>query len=283
VKARTLRLLVVCAVLALTACATPALPPAAALGPGISTDCALAAVPAPVVNGRGLDPAHIRLLSWNILKAHRHGWARDFETVAAGADLVVLQEAANDPALLSLLHDRSLDWQMRTGFRVRGTDYGVLTAARAGSDYSCALSAREPLLRVPKQIMISRHPIAGSDESLLLANVHMINFTVGTDRFRAQLDALAGLLAGHRGPVVVVGDFNTWNGARQQAVDAMAARLGLQAVHFHEDLRSRFLGNAVDQVYYRGLAARDAVVFRVKTSDHNPLSVEFALDRRGRT
>lgn len=251
------------------------------LAPGISTDCASAELPAPVTRAAvGLDPAHIRLLSWNIFKSRRSGWARDFDTVTRGADLVVLQEAALDPALLAMLHDRSLAWQMGTSFRRNGQTFGVLTAARSGTDYSCNLSAREPLLRIPKQIMVSRHPIAGTGDSLLLANVHLINFTIGSGAFRAQVDALAGVLAVHSGPVIVVGDFNTWNAARQSAVDAMARNLGLHVVHFNDDQRARFLGKPVDHILFRGLVARDAVVHQVTTSDHNPVAVDFALAPR---
>jgi len=269
---------------ALAGCAGPAPAPAPGrvlIAPGISSDCARAEPPAAAETlAGGLNPAHIRLLSWNIYKSSRNGWAQDFDTVTSGADLVVLQEAALEPALLALLHDRSLAWQMGTAFHYKGQEFGVLTAARAGTDYSCSLSTREPLLRIPKQIMVSRHPIAGHDEALLLANVHLINFTVGTGKFRAQVDALAGVLAAHAGPVIVVGDFNTWNATRQSAVDAMARQLGLQVVHFDDDQRVRFLGKPVDHVLYRGLVARDAVVHPVTTSDHNPVAVDFALAPR---
>ena len=47
-----------------------------------------------------------------------------------------------------------------------------------------------------------------------MANLHAINFALGTDAYRAQLDAIATELSHHRGPIVVAGDFNTWNDER---------------------------------------------------------------------
>ena len=110
------------------------------------------------------------------------------------------------------------------------------------------LRAMEPLTRVPKAVVVTRHPFAGLSTSLLVANVHAVNFTLGTSRLRAQLEAVATILARHDGPVILAGDFNTWSTARRRAVDAIALRLGLQALSLAPDERSRFFGEPVDQV-----------------------------------
>jgi endonuclease/exonuclease/phosphatase (EEP) superfamily protein YafD len=76
------------------------------------------------------------------------------------------------------------------------------------------------------------------------------------------------ILASHDGPVILAGGFNTWSTARRRAVDAIALRLGLQAVSLEPDERSRFLGEPVDQIYYRGLVPSAAMAVPVSSSDH---------------
>jgi endonuclease/exonuclease/phosphatase (EEP) superfamily protein YafD len=111
--------------------------------------------------------------------------------------------------------------------------------------------------------------------------VHAVNFTLGTSRLREQLEAVAAVLARHDGPVILAGDFNTWSVARRRAVDAIALRLGLRAVSLDPDERSRFLGEPVDQIYYRGLVPGAASAVPVRSSDHNPVSAVFRLAGRG--
>jgi endonuclease/exonuclease/phosphatase (EEP) superfamily protein YafD len=89
------------------------------------------------------------------------------------------------------------------------------------------------------------------------------------------------VLARHDGPVILAGDFNTWSVARRRAVDAIALRLGLRAVSLDPDERSRFLGEPVDQIYYRGLVPGAASAVPVRSSDHNPVSAVFRLAGRG--
>jgi endonuclease/exonuclease/phosphatase (EEP) superfamily protein YafD len=82
--------------------------------------------------------------------------------------------------------------------------------------------------------VISWLPIAntsgGTRETLAIVNVHSINFELVLDAFRAQVEGLADVLAGHRGPIIFGGDFNTWNDARDAVLRETTARLGLTEV-----------------------------------------------------
>ena len=44
----------------------------------------------------GLDPATIRILTWNIHKQDDRGWQDDLQTFAADSDLLLLQETVLD-------------------------------------------------------------------------------------------------------------------------------------------------------------------------------------------
>lgn len=248
--------------------------------PGIRSDCTAAAIPpsSATASKEPLEPKSLRLLSWNIYKENREGWAGDFRALTANADVVALQEAALGPRLEELLQERGYTWNTSTAFMKGKTPVGVLTAGAAAPTHDCSISTLEPLLQIPKQIMVSRYEIAGRSDTLLVANVHFVNFTLGTRHFRAQLDGLRAILNSHAGPIVVTGDFNTWNKRRQTLVDDFAQQLNLEMVSFADDQRSRFLGQTVDHVFYRGLTAHGAATHPVASSDHNPLTVDFSID-----
>ncbi|MBW2192638.1 MAG: endonuclease/exonuclease/phosphatase family protein, partial [Deltaproteobacteria bacterium] len=135
-----------------------------------------------------------------------------------------------------------------------------------------------PLIRIPKTILVTQYPLSDRDQVLVLANVHLINFTLTTAHFRDQLQQLEQLLARHPGPIIVSGDYNTWNDERMEIVNGMAGRLNLKAVIFEDDNRSTVLDHHVDHIYYRGLELVEAVSTAVSTSDHNPVAARFRLD-----
>lgn len=226
---------------------------------------------------QALDPDGFSLLSWNILKGNREGWEADFRRFSNNKDLLVIQEAYLTDAMRDLLQDLAYDWDMAANFEYRDIRAGVLTASRIESSFVCILHNKEPLIRIPKTILVTRYPISGTNHYLLLANVHLINFTLTTSHFRVQLQQLETLLSAHQGPVVVSGDFNTWSDERMQIVRAAADRLDLKTVTFEENTRVTVMGHKVDHIYYRGLKLIEAVCVTVRTSDHNPLMARFRM------
>jgi endonuclease/exonuclease/phosphatase (EEP) superfamily protein YafD len=135
---------------------------------------------------------------------------------------------------------------------------------------------REPLLHTPKTSLLTRFDLSEGG-SLVVVNVHAINFTMDAIRFRASWQELETVLQPHAGPLIVAGDFNTWNADRQAVVVNATRRMGLTPVHFSSDQRTRIFDRTVDHVYYRGLLPLEALVHEVKTSDHNPMRVTFKL------
>lgn len=239
----------------------------------ISFDCGAAsrtARAAPPPSARRLDPAAIRMLTWNIHKQSDDGWADDLERFAAANDVLLLQEVALVDALQQVLRREGLRFVMGSSFIYEDADYGVLTATRVAPIAACTQRVVEPLLGIPKSAVIAWLPLAGTDATLAVANVHSINFTLTQDAYDAQLDALADVLAQHDGPIVLGGDLNTWSAARLAAVRRTAQRLGLVEIPFAKDGRTRFLGNQVDHLLVRGLTVTASTTTAVDSSDHNP-------------
>jgi endonuclease/exonuclease/phosphatase (EEP) superfamily protein YafD len=243
--------------------------------------------------GDALDRRPLRLLVWNIHKQGDSGWERDLSAFAAASDVVLLQESVLQPPLPEILDDSGLRWVMASSFLLDANDIGVLSATRIAPIASCTQRVVEPLIRIPKSAVISWLPItntrtdtrtdartdtrAGSRETLAIANVHSITFELAPDVYRAQLEAVADALAGHRGPIIFAGDFNTWNDARDGVVAEIAARLGLTELNLRVDQRAVFFGRHLDHIFIRGLQIVDVTAVPVTSSDHNPLAATLRI------
>ncbi len=223
-----------------------------------------------------LDPAKINLLIWNTHKGQEDGWLEEFERLSAGQDLLVLQEAYLEDGLRNFLRSRTFAWDLATTFTQFRIETGVMTVSAVAPASACVQRTMEPLLSLPKSTLVSRYPIRDSDETLLVGNIHAVNFTLGTAAFRSQLDRLAAELDEHTGPMIVAGDFNSWSEARlrileEVLVDARALReVAFGAVH-----PRAIFGHTVDRVYYRGLKVAESRVLDSQTSDHAPIWVQF--------
>lgn len=234
--------------------------------------------PVPLARGGELDAQAIRLASWNLHKGADPGWEADLGQLIAQTDVLLIQEAGVSPHLRSVLEKGGFSWLLSSAFEYLGHEFGVLTATRIQPDSACTLRAYEPLLGIPKAALITRYRLAGRNETLAVANLHAINFTLDIEAYRAQLDGIVDALSGHDGPIVVAGDFNTWNSDRDNAVRVLASRLSLVPAEFAVDARTRFMGEHVfDRVYGRGVEFVGARAWSVTSSDHNPLLVSFRV------
>ena len=224
-----------------------------------------------------LDSNNITLLNWNIYKGEEKNWAKDFRQLSDGQDLVIIQEARLSPEVKETLKEQSIHWTLNTGFVVNDEATGVLTGSRVKATSSCGLRTTEPFLRLPKTVLVNKYELSGTNEKLLVANIHSINFTLGTEVYSKQIKTLTAAIAQHQGPVVVAGDFNSWSENRKQIIEDMVAELSLKAVTYQSKNRVTIFGNEIDHVFYRGMEATASEALQVTSSDHNPIKVTFSV------
>ena len=224
-----------------------------------------------------LDPAQLRVVSWNLHKQADDGWREELSRLAERSDILLLQEAGLTPELRDTLGRAGYGWLMASSFAYTGIEYGVMIAARARPSYFCTGRSVEPVIGIPKSFIVARFRVAGRSAPIEIATIHALNLMLELGPYEAQLDALGKVLAAHVGPVVLAGDFNTWSEARERAVAELAARLALEPALPNSDTRSRFFGRPVDWAYARGVEVLDATAPLVTASDHNPLLVTFRI------
>lgn len=235
----------------------------------------------PVLNITGLTPEHISVLTWNIYKKNKNGWREDLRTFGAGKDLILLQEAYLDNEFqnnLDNLSAKSLYWNFNSAFSFKGVASGVMIASWISPKESCGVQEMEPLLRLPKTALISLYPVAGSTKTLMVANIHGVNFTLGTATYKKQFQTLKQLMDDHNGPIILAGDFNNWSDKRSAVINELAGSLGLTALSFEDDERTTVFNTPIDHILYRGLEVVSNDVHLVDSSDHNPITAVFRLE-----
>jgi endonuclease/exonuclease/phosphatase (EEP) superfamily protein YafD len=235
--------------------------------------------PAGAPTGAGALAAdrELSVISWNIHRNADPGWEHDLGRFAAASDLVLLQEATLTSALREVLTRTGRRWTHADAWAFDGINNGVMTAAATLPASACVQRAQEPLLGLPKSALVAWYRIEGRGDRLAVANVHAINFTLDLGAYQKQLDAVVDVLASHRGPVILAGDFNTWSPMREQALVATAARIGLVEARPRRGERSRFLGMTADYLFVRGLDVDDVWVETVDSSDHAPIRAKLKL------
>ena len=231
---------------------------------------------------RAALPPAFSLLVWNVFKGRHRHWLRDLRHLSHSADLALLQEAVLHESSGDYFHASAThEWIMAQSF-LTGRDAvvtGLKTGAVVAAESPLVLVAphREPIVRTPKLILATRYPVAGRQERLLALNVHALNFT-STARFISQMDQMLETLAGHNGPTILAGDFNTWSRPRRTALARLADGLDLVPIEFGSRGRVRHFNQVLDHVFVRGvnvIAAR--VVREIGSSDHFPLEARLEL------
>ena len=223
-----------------------------------------------------LDSRDIRIVNWNIQKGRDSRWTTDLATFTDEPDVMIFQEASLNTAAWDIIATNYYR-SFAPGHRTSRTVTGVITLSATEPLTQCNLVSIEPWLRTPKATMITEYGLTDTDQTLLVVNIHAVNFTLGTSDFREQIRRALSVIDEHLGPILLSGDFNTWHRRRSKILHEMAESVGLATLDYDEDHRKRAFGQPLDHVYVRGLHVIEATTTRVRSSDHNPMSVRLRL------
>ena len=219
-----------------------------------------------------LTGSRFHLITWNVHKGQDKGWQEDLARLSNQADFVLLQEATQHQNLS--VFSTAL---FVSSFSFKDLLSGVKTFTQTQPEWYCGGGVAEPLIQIPKVVSMMSFPLEKGD-SLLLINVHLINFEWGISAYQAQLEQIFSFVENHQGPIIMSGDFNAWNEDRLNLVNNLMKKYGLDSVALSQDERVRFLGYPLDYIFTRGVKVVSATSEVVTSSDHNPLLMEFELE-----
>ena len=159
--------------------------------------------------------------------------------------------------------------------------YGVVNASfvLAKKSYTYLSLYKEFFFTTHKSILFSRYRLKNGDH-LLVANIHAINFRE-ENAFAKELKRIFLYLEKFNGPLIVAGDFNTWNKSRLLRLYTTMRKLRLRHVPFDQTTGIKsFRSNPLDHIFYRNLnLSFFNVVKNHALSDHQPLIAVFEVHR----
>ncbi len=228
-------------------------------------------------------PRKFKLLNWNIEKAKQgEVWANDFSKLQKSYDLVLIQEAASDEIFLTTIKERpNTIWNYFISWvrKVENTSSGLMIGSdvRPTSIFFARTVDFEPIAKTPKLTGFQTYKIQGLKKSeLLVANIHAINF-VSTKKFERHIQQVMDRIDLHQGPVIFVGDMNTWNKSRLELLFEAAQKRNLIWYDFERpDVKGMF--SKLDHIFIRGLKVNKIKSLTdIRTSDHYPISAELEI------
>ena len=229
----------------------------------------------------------LEVVVWNTFKGKRERYYDVLSQRTINADLILLQEFRHDPVLEASHRELFMgrDAGMAVSFYTRPNQEaptGVCTVSSVHAMKTQFLLSRylEPVTRTPKTAMCTYYPVDGPecpiDQALLVLNSHGINFRLRRP-FLDQMLQFEDQLRHHHGPIILVGDFNTWEKGRVRILEAVARSIGLTHIPFPPGIKA-VRGHELDRVYVRGgSAALQQVLVNAAASDHSMLSFQFTI------
>ncbi len=218
------------------------------------------------------------ILVWNIYKGQRGDHFReDFKALAQGKDFILIQEAMVDEHIPKLWKESfaGYQWSIAQSFQFNKNQY--TTGVCIGSHWEpthieyIRAKSREFFWLTPKISLFSE--FSWDQTRILLICTHVLNF-VTIQAFIHSLVEIAKKISEFSGPVILAGDFNTWNVKRYLAMKEIFHDLGLEHVNFERDRRLLRL----DHVFTRGFRVEKALIHHtVSSSDHLPLEIKLRL------
>jgi len=238
-------------------------------------------------------PAKITVLIWNVQKGKHPQFARDLKFLIEQEepDIIFLQEVKAD-----LFETVQMGGYFAEGWSYPwpgGKTIGVLTLSRVPPFRIQMMPTkyREFGVTTPKVSLVTEYPLPNG-KSLLAVNVHLLNFERwSVKKIRHQLGDLKVIMTNHSGPILMAGDFNTWNQKRLKLVKEIGQDINLKEVtDFPEgrttgDTLSTFWNEVLgvekdlplDRVFFLGFKPILARVLNHDTSNHRPILVKLKL------
>ncbi|MDD2266295.1 endonuclease/exonuclease/phosphatase family protein [Sulfuricurvum sp.] len=225
-------------------------------------------------------PPEFGLLCWNVHKRNI-GYKFDlyFNELLEhySIDLLALQEVKMNQNSVSIFEP--FHYSFAPNIKFFNHSYGVLNGSRIldKETFSLLSSHRESMIRTHKCAIFSTYPLHNG-EVLLLVNLHAINFRANKV-YNKEIEAIFEKIVHHQGPMIVTGDFNSWNRQRIHLLMKVAGSLHLKNSEIGQGhLIKSFMNYRLDHIFYRGVQLTESCAVDVqRISDHNALYARFRV------
>jgi len=167
-----------------------------------------------------------------------------------GIDILLLQEVKKN--LATELDISYYSYILSPNIQTRRHVFGFLSAFKSSCEDVLTLltKKRELAYATHKVTLITKHKISQLNR-LMIANLHAINFVKNSD-FYNELNNIIAIVKFHKGPIIVAGDFNTWNVKRVNYLKEFTHDLSLKEVVFSDNKHvKKVFTNSLDYIFYK--------------------------------
>lgn len=223
-------------------------------------------------------PPEFNVFVWNVYKGQRDAiFKEDFLRLGKGKEFLLLQEAVINKVMPEIWRQDfpAHEWNLAQSFQYKRdlTSTGVaIGSVLAPSEVTYLRSqSRELVWLTPKLTLFNKYKF--EDREVLFVCTHVLNFvTLGA--FTKSLYEIAERISKFEGPVILAGDFNTWNLKRYMVMKSIFRDLKLEHLDLEDDGRLLKL----DHVFVRGFNVVTAKVHhKTRGSDHFPIDLKLKL------
>lgn len=215
-----------------------------------------------------------KILSWNVNKKEVYEYLLSLQK-KENIDTIFLQEAKLNK--LNYCDFENNSYTFCPNIETKKNLYGLLTVSKYEQEKISEniTPYKEIFLTTHKAYLITRQFICKNE--ILLVNLHLLNFVPFT-LFKMQLHSLKNEIKNNNLPIIICGDFNTWNRKRKVILNDFINDLQLQKIKYKDKNLKKFLWFELDHILYKDLVLDEAKVLDVKEySDHNPLIASFKI------
>ena len=229
------------------------------------------------------SPKYISLMSWNTYKVD-HKKPQVFADYIKenyskfDIDVFCLQEAVNHCNSCFPIENFTVNFASNIVLKNRNYGVATITSMPIIKSIKVLTTHKESVINTHKASLISHIDFHGQE--VVVVNIHAINFKsnrVYEYEFQKIKEFIC--LDKYHHPIIIAGDFNTWNRKRVKLIKDFCREFNFKVAFLDDqDLIKSFQNNHLDFVLYRGLSLDSACVLDCKKiSDHNPIIARFKI------
>ncbi len=220
----------------------------------------------------------INILCWNVAKlSKKEDFLEYLKKIIKEENInfLALQEFKKSFAQKTDFFDFS--YILAPNIETKKNVFGVLSAFKIPcQDFIALLSNQQELkFSTHKSALICIFKL-NQNTKLMFVNIHAINF-VPNKIFIQELNNIKKYIKNHKGPLIIAGDFNTWNKQRIQALENFKEELVLTKVTYSDNSSiKKIFSNHLDYIFFKKIKFCYSRALKSEFySDHNPIIAHF--------
>jgi len=223
---------------------------------------------------------HINVLCWNVAKlSKKNDFLEYLANIVREEDINFLALQEFKKSLTENINFLNFSYILAPNIETKKNAFGVLSAFKIPCQNSLALLSNQQELKFSthKSALICIYKI-NQNTKLMFVNIHAINF-VPNKIFIQELNNIKKYIKNHEGPLIIAGDFNTWNKQRILTLENFKKELMLTKVTYSDNSSiKKIFSNHLDYIFFKKLKFCYSKALKSEFySDHNPLIAHFEL------